>query len=264
MKSLPILSVSLAVAALAGAPAIASGQPADSDSVAGEASECLNIPPTQTFCDRTFSFDVDVESGPVGENPAGAVGWYDAGPTPGASSIGTTAPTCLSVRGNVAIIGVTGSWEHFGAEPGVHPIAGLVRIVDAGGTDSGGDRLQFAIQTGPEDAAPLPGPTTCSTFPGPFPTGSYPFPDFKNETGDVVVADTRPAPTSKHECSNGAWRDLAFNSHAQCVNAADQQARRECTFIRATHGQPAFRAWYGSGVHKRHAMRRCIRDRSGS
>ncbi len=56
-------------------------------------------------------------------------------------------------------------------------------------------------------------------------------------TGDLVVTDAQPL-------------------------TARRQARQECIFIRAAHGRPAFRAWYGTAVTGRHAMRRCIRERS--
>ena len=56
-------------------------------------------------------------------------------------------------------------------------------------------------------------------------------------SGDIVVTDAQPL-------------------------TARRQARQECRFIRAAHGRLAFRAWYGTLVTKRHAMQRCIRQRS--
>ena len=56
-------------------------------------------------------------------------------------------------------------------------------------------------------------------------------------SGDIVVTDAQPL-------------------------TARRQARQECRFIRAAHGRLAFRAWYGTPVTKRHAMQRCIRQRS--
>jgi hypothetical protein len=95
----------------------------------------------------------------------------------------------------------------------------LVRIVDAGGPDSAADAFHFAIQAGDEDGAPLPGPTTCSTFPGPFPTGNFLFPDFTNETGDVVVTDARPLPTTKDQCKHGGWKTYGvFKNPGDCVS----------------------------------------------
>jgi hypothetical protein len=216
MKSLLIASVSLAVVALVWPPATANGQPPGSDSVTGAGHDCLafDIPPD---CARRADFNVDVESGPAGENPAGTVNWSNVDLfLIGLSSRATTHTTCLSVSGRVAIIGVTGALLQFHRYDDFEsPIAGLVRILDAGGPDSGADTFQFAIQVGPVDGAPLPGPTSCSIFPGTFPTGSL----FTNETGDVVVTDAQPFPTSKEQCTNGGWRNYgAFKNQGDCVS----------------------------------------------
>jgi hypothetical protein len=40
------------------------------------------------------------------------------------------------------------------------------------------------------------------------------------------------------------------------------RARRQCIRMRAEQGRKAFRERYGAGPHKRHAMRRCVRQRS--
>src|SRR5688572_195674 len=118
MKPLLIVAVSLGALALTPVPAAA----ARGDSVTAAGSDCLHVPPGETFCDRTFLFDFQVASGPAGENPVGTVSWYDAGPTPGASSAANSIDaTCLSVRGHVATIGVAGSWERFGVEGLVAP-----------------------------------------------------------------------------------------------------------------------------------------------
>ena len=163
--------------------------------------------------------NVDVESGAAGENPVGTVSWQDLGLTPGGTAYSETRGTCLSVSGRVAIVGVTGSRETFGATPRQMPVAGLVRIVDSGGQDAGADRFEFAIQTGPENGPPLPGPTTCSAFPGPFPTGDFRFPSFTNETGNVIVTDVRPLPTTKDQCKNGGWRSFGvFKNQGNCVS----------------------------------------------
>jgi hypothetical protein len=219
MKSLLMASVSLAVGTLICLPATANGQ-AGGDSVAGAGRDCLafDIPPV---CARRASVDVEVESGPTGEHPAGTVSWSNADLfLIGLSSFATTHATCLSVSGRVAIIGVTGSVMQGHRYDFVEsPIAGLARIVDAGGPDSGADNFQFAIQVGPINGPPLPGPTKCSTFPGTFPTGSSFFPRFTNETGDVVVTDTRPLPTSKDQCKKGGWQSYGvFRNQGDCVS----------------------------------------------
>jgi hypothetical protein len=69
-------------------------------------------------------------------------------------------------------------------------------------------------------------------------------------------------PTTKAQCKHGGWQNFPqFISQRDCVSFVRHQARQECIFIRAAVGRPAFRAEFGSGVHKRHAMRRCIRER---
>ena len=69
-------------------------------------------------------------------------------------------------------------------------------------------------------------------------------------------------PTSRHECKDGGWEVYGvFKNQGDCVSFVRHQARQECLFIRAAQGRPAFRAQYGRGIHKQHAMRRCIRRR---
>jgi hypothetical protein len=218
MKTVLIASLALAVVGL-GVPATATGQSAGADSVTGTASECLEFfepIPGQIRCARRPSLDVDVDSGPAGENPTGTVFLGSLGLTPGGSPTLVTEATCLSVSGRVAIIGVGGSQRQAGFE---FPIAGLVRVVDAGGPNSGADTVEVAYQTGDPFGPPLPGPTTCSTFPGTFPRASFFFPMFTNEAGDVVVTDTVPFLTSKDQCKNGGWRNYgAFKNQGDCVS----------------------------------------------
>jgi hypothetical protein len=220
MRTMVIASVALAVAGLAGVPA-AAGQSPGTDSVTGTASECvesIEIVPGQIICVRMLRLDVDVESGPAGENAAGTVFLSSFGTTPGGSASVPSSATCLSVNGRVAIIGVTGSWRPGGLES--RPIAGLLRVADAGGPASRADVIQFAYQSGEPLDPPLPGPTTCSTFPGTFTTtDSFFFPNFTNETGDIVVTDARPFPTTKDQCKNGGWKSYGvFKNQGDCVS----------------------------------------------
>ena len=61
---------------------------------------------------------------------------------------------------------------------------------------------------------------------------------------------------------NGGWRNFpGFQNQGDCVSFVRHQARQECVFIRTAHGRAAFRAQYGSGAYKLHAMRGCIRAR---
>jgi hypothetical protein len=219
MKVILIACVMCVATALACAAAPAAAQVPGSDSVAGTAtSECfLVLPGPPGFCGRRLILNVDVDSGPAGESPSGTLILDEQGSTPGGSSRTETQATCLSVTGRVAIIGVMGVHSHFGATGFVVPIAGLVRVVDAGGVNSGADTVETAFTLGSELDPPLEGPTTCSSFPGPFPTGL--FPDFTNQVGDVVVTDTRALPTTKDQCKNGGWRAFSvFKNQGDCVS----------------------------------------------
>ena len=97
-------------------------------------------------------------------------------------------------------------------------IAGLIRVLDAGGPDSGADKFQFALHEGPRDGPPLPGRASCSSFPGPFP-GLRPLPRLHERFGNVVVTDTRSLPTSKDQCKNGGWQSYGvFKNQGDCVS----------------------------------------------
>jgi hypothetical protein len=81
--------------------------------------------------------------------------------------------------------------------------------------------------------------------------------------GNITISNGTPLPTSKDQCKNGGWRDFGvFKNQGDCVSFVVHQARQECIFIRARHGRPAFRTFFGAGVEKRHAMRRCVEARS--
>jgi hypothetical protein len=155
------------------------------------------------------AWTADVHGGPTGRDPIGTVTWTDriAG-----DALHTDAHvTCLSVTGRVAIIGVAGTSTsaRFGYSL---PIAGLLRITDGGGPASGLDTFERAIE-GPIPPLPPPAaPTDCSTFPA----GAV---AFRNEQGDIVVADAPALPTSKAECKNGGWRNHPnFKNQGDCVS----------------------------------------------
>jgi hypothetical protein len=200
------------------APVTAAGQSPGTDSVIGTASDdCTQTVELdgQIICVQSLSITVDVESGPMGENPTGTVDLRSFGLSPGSTVITLSDATCLSVSGRVAIIGLAGTRLQ---NPVLFFIAGLLRVVDAGGLDSGADTFEFAYQTAPFSGPPLPGPTSCSTFPGTFPRDPFFFPDFTNETGDVVVTDARPFPASKDQCRDGGWRNFPqFKNQGQCI-----------------------------------------------
>jgi hypothetical protein len=94
--------------------------------------------------------------------------------------------TCLNVSGNVALLTVQDTV--FGAVG--------VRITDVGPT---GDGLEA-----------LPG-AGCPT-----PLSSYVDLEF---TGDLVVVDAEPLPTSKDQCKKGGWRTFGvFKNQGDCVS----------------------------------------------
>jgi len=125
-------------------------------------------------------FEIDARSGPSGENPTGQA----------TCSILITGPvSCLNVSGNVALLTV--QTATFG------PVG--VRITDNG---TSGDRLEaFPDQAGVGCATPL-GFYVVFTF-----------------SGDIVVVDAPPLPTSKEQCKNGGWRNFGdtFRNQGQCV-----------------------------------------------
>jgi hypothetical protein len=126
------------------------------------------------------------------------------------------------VSGHVGIVGVTGLRTQSFLQT---PVAGLLRVVDAGGPDSGADTVEVAYREGDPFGPPLPGPTSCSEFPGPFPRDPFFFSDFNNATGDLVVTDAQPLPTSKEQCKNDGWRNFpAFKNQGHCVSFVSRRS----------------------------------------
>jgi hypothetical protein len=221
MRILVIACVTLAL--LAGVPAAATGQSVGPDSVVGTASECVESfepAPGQIICARRQNLEVDVASGPAGESTNGTVTLGSSGLTPGGSVFVAGDATCLKVTGQTATIGVTGTWRQGGsAGAAEYPLAGLLRVEDAGAPGSGADTVEFAYRIGEPFGPALPGPTDCSTFPGTFGRDLFWFPDFANDAGDLVVTDTPSPPPSKEECKNGGWRNFpGFKNQGDCVS----------------------------------------------
>jgi hypothetical protein len=132
----------------------------------------------------TFDFEIDAHSGPQGENPTGQVSFRDASD----GSIFFAGPvTCLSVNGNVAVLDVqTPQFSLLGME-----------ITDLPSGD-----LIHALPTGIPGCSPLPA-----------------FVDFPVVTGDIVVTDAQPFPTTKDQCKNGGWRSFGvFRNQGDCVS----------------------------------------------
>jgi len=132
---------------------------------------------------------VDAQSGPSGEKAHGAATF--GSPDFHLDPRWDLKVTCLSATGHTAILGFTGTYETFITLGETHPTAGLIRAIDGGGKSSELDSLEFASVTGPEDGAPIPGPTTCSSYPGGFTERHGPI---VNHDGDLVVFDGPPKP----------------------------------------------------------------------
>ena len=217
-----------AAVALTVAPSAFAQVPAG-DSVIGSGTARFTSP---DLAGLTVPFSIDVRSGPSGEDPMGSLQLL----------VPFDDPTCLAIRSGGGQVADEAVINFRNTLTGLRV---LVRI--AGGTS--GPRLFSLTQAGSAG--------DCSFAP----PGSV----AEVIEGDLSIVDAPALPTSKSQCANGAWRIYGvFKNHGDCVSFVRHQARQECIFIRATHGHPAFRAWYGSGVDKRHAMRRCIRDRSES
>jgi len=186
------------------------------DSVTGTAANCVSLETCPPDLQLSYlSLTADAVSGPSGEDPAGTMTWLER--FAGGGALGETQVTCLSATGHVAIIGVTGTRTLVGLF-GRIPLttAGLIRVTDGGGPESGLDSFEFSLLQGPfpplPPGPPLPGPTDCSSFP----TGAE---VRHNVGGDLVVHDAPPLPISKNQCTNGGWRAFGvFKNQGDCVS----------------------------------------------
>jgi hypothetical protein len=138
--------------------------------------------------DRDGAFAIDVRSGPSGENPTGQASLGSFG-----GSI-----SCLAVNGGVARFDIPG-----------RRFTVAVQVTDNAGTGL---------------------PDTVSGFVGPVPTPCAPLPAGTGVadvlTGDIVVIDAKPLPTTKDECKNGGWRSLGvFKNQGDCVGFVTTQGR---------------------------------------
>jgi hypothetical protein len=133
-----------------------------------------------------LSFEIDARSGPSGENPSGTLSL--SGPFSFSGPV-----TCLAASGNVALLDV--------AFP--EPLAPALRLR---ATDNSGlgtpDVLEFFSPVGPACSPP-----TASGSGGPL------------LSGDLVVVDAQPFPTSKDQCKNGGWQSYGiFKNQGDCVS----------------------------------------------
>ena len=137
------------------------------------------------------NLDVDVQSGPSGENPGGSVSFTTFFEFRGEKiPIDVAGPaTCLDVTGNTAAITfLWGGTFYLGPS--------IVWLVDNGG--SGLDEFGAQASGAPADcsqaifsASPL--------------------------NGRAVVFDAQPLPTTAADCRNGGWQQFGFKNQGQCV-----------------------------------------------
>jgi hypothetical protein len=132
----------------------------------------------------TFTFDIQARSGPNGENATGQVTLRSTAD----GSIFFAGPvTCLSVNGTRATLLVdTQQFHVVGVEVNDSPSGDLIRAFPT--SMSGCSSLGFAL-------------------------------DFPVLSGDLVVVDAPPLPTTKDECKNGGWKTFgAFKNQGDCVS----------------------------------------------
>jgi hypothetical protein len=142
------------------------------------------------------TFNLDAHSGPSGENPYG----YARRGLSLSPVIEVKGPvTCLTVTGNRAVIGIENS-GYFAGPPSFFRGA-FIEVVDGGTSDYLGTPTLLAEP-----------PTTC-------PAGPQSFYD-PVVTGNIVVIDAPPFPTSSKQCKDGGWRNFgsAFTNQGDCVS----------------------------------------------
>jgi hypothetical protein len=170
------LVAALAVGATLAIPAASGAQAPAQDSVSGSG-----------VAGFFGGFEIDVRSGPTGENPTGQASFQSAvGLLSGPAS-------CLAVRDNVATFNIQ-TTSAFGQ-------------VTFEVTDNAGLGLPDVISGIPTtrsagDCSPLSGAVSGTV-----------------SSGDVVVVDAPPLPTSKDQCKKGGWRDFGvFKNQGDCVS----------------------------------------------
>jgi hypothetical protein len=132
--------------------------------------------------------DVDAHSGPSGENPTGHLTLdFPQFPTPIEASV-----ACLRVSGNTGIVGV--NFLNAGAP------SGFFKVVDA---------LVDTVNLAIGSTVLGPGDCPADVIDNPLTVTS----------GDLVVIDAQPFPTSKDQCTNDRWRDFpGFKNQGDCLS----------------------------------------------
>jgi hypothetical protein len=137
-------------------------------------------------------FEINASSGPAGENPTGQVS------TSALNGLVSGPVTCLAVRGNMATLNIEavdtpGTVVTLEVTDGA--VAGVPDVIVGAATGFAHGRL----------------PTDCS----PLMAGVRE----EVSSGDIVVIDAPPLPTTKDQCKNGGWRTFGdtFKNQGQCV-----------------------------------------------
>jgi hypothetical protein len=187
-KRLPLASV-LAIAGVLALPQASGAQVARQDSATGSGS--------------TFSvystFDFSATSDPTGGSPSGTATWSEFG----FHFEGTVS--CLAVSGNRAVIGID---VDAAASSGFQGF--FLTAVDGGPPGSGLDSFD-ATPTAFTSAGDIV-PTDCSL-------AFQLFAPDQVTSGDIVVVDAPPLPTSKDQCKNGGWKTYGvFKNQGDCVS----------------------------------------------
>jgi hypothetical protein len=186
-RVLPIV-VAIAVTGSLALPGASGAQIPTQDSVTGSA--------TAGEGHLSVDFTFDVHSGPSGESPTGTVS-FDAF----LADLGDLEVSCLTVSGNRASIIALIPPLSPSAPPGV-----LIYVEDNDGAAPDGLSWSFLDTL----------PTAC---PVPSAVGE------PVQTGDVIVTDAQPLPTSKEQCKHGGWRTFgAFKNQGDCVSFVRQGA----------------------------------------
>ena len=172
-----IAVVSLTLTALAVSVGAAGAQTPTQDSVVGNGF-------------ASFFYEIDVRSGPSGENPTGQLVARNDSTDPNVFFGGP--PTCFTVRDNVATMNIR---DVLGVGFG---------IVTVQVTDAAVDHVDVTLGRQPDDCSPLTSPIVSSDVTPP---------------GDFVVTDAPPLPTTKDQCKNGGWRTYGvFKNQGDCVS----------------------------------------------
>ena len=167
-------ATAVAVAAALAVPVTAGAQAPAGDSVSGSGTADVFGP-----------FQIDIRSGPNGENPTGQVSIQPS------FGLVTGAPSCLAVRGNVATFSV--------------PLGRITLAFEV--TDNAGLGIPDVIRgisllASSRDCSPLSAATTGVV-----------------RSGDIVAVDAPPLPTSKAQCKDGGWHDYGvFKNQGDCVS----------------------------------------------